>query len=83
MIRVLMISVLLVTMGVGSAQAYCRANTIQCKEMRLASKEAELKRRLALTPDARAQIEMQEEIESIRFEANRLEEKSHKTALNK
>ncbi len=83
MIRILMVSVLLVTIGVGSAEAYCRANTIECKEIRLSEKEAELQKKLAASSTDYTKTELQEEIEAIRFEASRLEEKTHKTAINK
>lgn len=83
MTRILTLSVLLLAIGAGSADAYFRCNTTKCQQAMLEDKEARLENKLASAQTDSQKSELKEEIEAIQFEAKRLEEKSSATARNK
>lgn len=82
MTKILTLSLLIVT-SIGSAQAYCRNNTFQCKKLQLNEEQTRLEKKLRGTSNDSSKIELEEKIEEIQFEAKRMEEKSHSTASHK
>jgi tRNA A37 N6-isopentenylltransferase MiaA len=68
--------------SINVANAYCRGNTIKCKQVQLNQREKALEKQLAKSTDASLRQELSEEIEAIQYEAKRLEEKANTTASN-
>lgn len=75
--------VVLAALTLQPSHAYFRCNTVKCKQMRLQDKQARLQAQKKEATTASEKANIQEEIDEVLSEVNRLEAKTQSTASRK
>ncbi|MCE2928472.1 MAG: hypothetical protein LW817_02440 [Candidatus Caenarcaniphilales bacterium] len=65
------------------ASAYFRCNTVKCQKMRLEDKQTRLEAKKKTASDASEKANIQEEIDEVLSEVNRIDSKTESTASRK